>query len=43
MRNVFVQSGDAPQTQRSDPDDISNIRQYRCVQIKVLNLAPSLA
>lgn len=34
MRNAFVQSRDAPQTQRSDPEQISNIPKYWCVQIK---------
>lgn len=42
MRNVFVQSRDAPQTQHSDPDQISNIPKYRCAQIKIFNLASSL-
>lgn len=43
MRNVFVQrAGDAPQTQHSDPDQISNIPKYRCAQTKVFNLASSL-
>lgn len=42
MRNVFVQGGDAAQTQRSDPDQISNIPKYRCTQIKLFNLPPFL-
>lgn len=43
MRNVFVQrGGDAPQTQHSDPDQISNIPKHRCAQIKIFNLAFSL-
>lgn len=39
MRNVFVQRGDAPQTQRSDPDQIANVPKCRCAQRKIFNLA----
>lgn len=38
MRNVFVQGGDAAQTQRSDPGQISDIPKYRYTQIRLFNL-----